>query len=65
MPLRKDLSGRGAKVPLWTALPFPRPLLPLPDHVHTPRNGFGDLSIVRPQGGRAECANSDFLQVPP
>ena len=32
-----DLAA-GAIVSLRPALPFPPPLLPLPDHVHTPRN---------------------------
>ena len=37
-PLSKTNLAAGAKVPLWTALPFPRLLLLFPDRVHTPRN---------------------------
>ena len=32
-----NLAAR-SKIPLRPALPFPRPLLPLPDNVHTARN---------------------------
>ena len=37
-PQRREGLAAGAKVSLWTALPFPRLLLLFPDRVHTPRN---------------------------
>ena len=44
-PFKKTLAA-GAKVPLRTALPFPRPLLSLLDSIQILLNNFGDVSVV-------------------